>query len=265
LIIGVVVLAVLALVGYMVYQTVQNPDQPTTVAVPEVVGLQQAAAEAALQSRGLRSEIVTEEATKSEDVGNVLKQSPGQGENVEKNSVVRLTVGAEPGTVAVPDVTGDSQDDARTDIEEAGLKVGDVQQESTSDPDIEPGEVIRTDPEAGTKVKRDSEVALFIASNTVEVPEVIGLPRDQARDQLIKAGFDVLEESEINSDADPGVVIDQAPRGGTAKRGSKVKIIIAQEPEETGEPEPTDEPTDEPTETASPTPTETDTILPTGG
>jgi beta-lactam-binding protein with PASTA domain len=179
---------------------------------------------------------------------------------------VRLTVGAEPGTVAVPDVTGDSQDDARTDIEEAGLKVGDVQQEPTSDPDIEPGEVIRTDPEAGTKVKRDSEVALFIASNTVEVPNVLGKSREEAKRTLQDAGFEVKERFEVNFENQPGTVLDQTPDGeANVKRGTVVTIIVAQEPKETGEPEPTDEPTDEPTETPSPTPTETDTILPTGG
>ncbi len=95
------------------------------VAVPNVVGQQESAAESALQTAGFKTAVKTDP-TSSAPLGQVTAQSPSQG-TAAPGSTVTITVSG--GAVAVPSVVGSSQATANQILTQAGFQVS-VQQGS---------------------------------------------------------------------------------------------------------------------------------------
>ncbi len=73
----------------------------------------------------------------------------------------------------------------------------------------------------------------------LDVPNVTGLPADQAQVQIEQAGFKVGEVKNVYDDsAEPGTVVGQSPKGGEkAEKGSKINIDVSQGSEEIDVPE----------------------------
>ncbi|HVV37029.1 MAG TPA: PASTA domain-containing protein [Acidimicrobiales bacterium] len=94
-------------------------------------------------------------------VGNVISTSPGANQTAPKGSTVTVVVCAGPASVAMPDVTGKTIDQATQVLQNNGLSVGAV---------VGPGKgggrhVFTTDPGPGTKVQRGSGVTLYVTKN----------------------------------------------------------------------------------------------------
>ncbi|MHB1855676.1 MAG: PASTA domain-containing protein, partial [Acidimicrobiales bacterium] len=77
-----------------------------------------------------------------------------------QGSTVVLTVSSGPATVAVPDVTGISQDQAANELGQAGFTVSVVSEPSSQPQD----QVISTNPAAGTQEPKGSTVVLYVSS-----------------------------------------------------------------------------------------------------
>ena len=134
---------------------------PVLISVPDVVGLAQADAEAAILAAGLSVGVVTNASSDTVPVGNVISQNPSGGSNVTAGSAVDLVVSTGPDLVSVPDVVGLAQADAESAITAAGLTVGLV---STANSDTVPvGNVISQSPVAGTSITTGSAVDLVIS------------------------------------------------------------------------------------------------------
>ncbi|WP_437020320.1 Stk1 family PASTA domain-containing Ser/Thr kinase [Streptomyces sp. enrichment culture] len=93
------------------------------VEVPDVTGEDLDAARTALEEAGLKVRIATVQVTSEYDKGQVARQSPGEGRRVAEGDTVTLTLSKGPEMVEVPDVVGDSVDDARRKLEGAGFEV----------------------------------------------------------------------------------------------------------------------------------------------
>jgi serine/threonine-protein kinase len=196
---------------------------PGQTAVPEVVGLTVQSANRRLVKAGLRS---TQTEQESADVkkGRVISASPDEGQRVDKGSTVALTVSAGPAPVPVPDVTDKTFADAKSQLEAAGFKVTRKDQESGDKP---VGTVLSQDP-AGGEAPEGSTVTLTVASaQEVAVPDMTGEDVGTAVRRLSKEGFEVDQTTQaVSSPEGDGVVIDQTPKTGTAKKGSKVTIVV---------------------------------------
>ncbi|MFD4565484.1 Stk1 family PASTA domain-containing Ser/Thr kinase [Streptomyces sp. NPDC058467] len=93
------------------------------VEVPDVTGASVDDAKAELQDSGLKVKVSSEQVTSEFDKGEVAKQSPGGGREVATGDTVTLTISKGPEMVQVPDVVGDTVDDAKQKLEAAGFKV----------------------------------------------------------------------------------------------------------------------------------------------
>jgi serine/threonine-protein kinase len=92
--------------------------------VPDVTGDDEADARAELEDAGLKVRIATERVNSSEfDKGQVVKQSPNAGGRAAEGDTVTLTLSKGPEMIEVPDVVGDSVDEARQALEGAGFQV----------------------------------------------------------------------------------------------------------------------------------------------
>ncbi|MEV0639801.1 Stk1 family PASTA domain-containing Ser/Thr kinase [Streptomyces sp. NPDC050619] len=94
------------------------------VDVPDVTGEDLADARADLEEAGLKVEVSAEEVNSSEvDKGQVAQQTPPDGTQAAAGDTVTLTLSKGPEMVEVPDVVGDSVDDAKATLEAAGFEV----------------------------------------------------------------------------------------------------------------------------------------------
>jgi len=132
---------------------------PQIVTVPNVEGMTQTAATAAIA--GAKLKVGTVNAT-----GKVISQEPARGSSVPQGSSVNLVISSAPQMVAVPNVEGLTQDAATTAITEAKLKVGTVTQQTSNT--VAAGKVISQDPASGGSVAQSSPINLVISSSTGE-------------------------------------------------------------------------------------------------
>ncbi|HEU5184815.1 MAG TPA: PASTA domain-containing protein [Gemmatimonadaceae bacterium] len=128
--------------------------------VPNVVGMTRQQAELAIENAGLDVGAV-EEIRSTQPRGTVSASRPVAGTRVTVPSSVTLTVSVGPASVDMPDVVGESYSRARTVLEQLGLRVGDVNVDSTS---LAPGNtVISQSPAAGRAVGAGARVALTVS------------------------------------------------------------------------------------------------------
>ncbi|MBT3166702.1 Stk1 family PASTA domain-containing Ser/Thr kinase [Streptomyces sp. Vc74B-19] len=93
------------------------------VDLPDVTGDDPEDARAELEEAGLKVEIATERVNSEHDAGKVARQTPGAGGQAAEGDTVTLTLSKGPEMVEVPDVVGDSVDEAREKLEGAGFGV----------------------------------------------------------------------------------------------------------------------------------------------
>ncbi|MFJ8008823.1 Stk1 family PASTA domain-containing Ser/Thr kinase [Streptomyces fagopyri] len=93
------------------------------VEVEDVTGTSVEDATAELEQAGLKVRIAAQRVTSEFDKGQVARQSPESGSEAATGDTVTLTVSKGPEMVSVPDVVGDSVDDAKKALEDAGFEV----------------------------------------------------------------------------------------------------------------------------------------------
>ena len=114
------VLAVLVL-GLLFYDSIQRQLRgEETVAVPYVVGLQQANAVNKIEEKGLTPQVRPVSNSDVEE-GVVFNQSPTEGTRVDKETVVTIDVSSGKPEVTIPSVVGQTDDDAVAELTRAGL------------------------------------------------------------------------------------------------------------------------------------------------
>jgi serine/threonine-protein kinase len=194
--------------------------------IPNVVGLSETAARALLSDY-----VVTVTRAHDSRIPNdrVASQFPLATTRAKSGSGVVLTISDGPGDSVVPtDLVGLSLQDARASLSAAGLVVSLT--EAVPSDEVQ-GTVLKDTPEPGSTITAGSGVVLQIASGEVEVPDLIGIDGIQAKTLLVQAGF-LFNELEANDPEQPtGVVIRQAPDGGTTQTiGKSVTITINKTP-----------------------------------
>ncbi|WP_084128459.1 Stk1 family PASTA domain-containing Ser/Thr kinase [Demequina sp. NBRC 110055] len=225
---GAALLAVI-LVIWLLMSSGEDEPEVVTVAVPNVVGMTENEAVAALEEVALVPD-VTYEASEDVDEGEVISTTPGPEEEVEEATTVTVVVSSGPDAVTVPSVRSMTQADARLALQEVGLEVGDVV--IKDDPDLDEDRVIETEPADGEEVAAGTEVTLYVASGEVELQDLTGMTEDEARAAIQELGlFASVSEVEVDDEeTEEGTVVGQDPSPGKVERGSTVEIDVATAP-----------------------------------
>jgi beta-lactam-binding protein with PASTA domain/tRNA A-37 threonylcarbamoyl transferase component Bud32 len=220
-------LAALAGLGYLLAKQLSgNGGGGSLVAVGSYVNQPVHDAELLIDNAGLKAESTTEE-NDQVPAGQVFAQDPAPGTKIEKGKTVQLKVSAGKGQVKVPDVSGQSLDDAQSQLKDAGLDYK-VQQE-TSDT-VDAGKVTRTDPPGGSQTDKGAEVTLFVSTGKaqVQIPDVSGQDAVTAANALGAKDLTVEQVNQPSDTVDDGKVIGTNPPAGTSvAKGSKVQLIIS--------------------------------------
>ncbi|MCD7102060.1 PASTA domain-containing protein [Pseudoclavibacter sp. 13-3] len=121
--------------------------------------------------------------------------------------------------LTVPDVAGATLADAQRVLADAGIDSTSAEANSL---DVPAGQVIGTDPSAGTRVPKDASISVVVSlgPRMIALPDVVGSKADLADDALAQAGFVVSEDraEQFDDRVDSGSVI-----GVTGSDGNTVK------------------------------------------
>ena len=125
-----------------------------------------------------------------------------------------LTGGAK---VSVPNVLGETQEQAVQSLESVGLEADVAKKTSYSDT-YEAGQVMEQSPDANRQVKKGTKVKLVISkgkeTKSTTVPALTGLTQEEAEAALKEANLKGNPTQEAN-DADKGTVFEQGTNAGT--------------------------------------------------
>jgi serine/threonine-protein kinase len=122
------------------------------------------------QATDLGLVVAAPEDESAEDVaeGRVIRCDPATGQDVAEGSTIIPFVSSGEEAVAVPRLRGQTLDQARQTLSDAGLSVGAIDREP--DPSIPDGSVIRSDPAEGVDRPRGSQVDLVISTGPTPSP-----------------------------------------------------------------------------------------------
>jgi serine/threonine-protein kinase len=146
----------------------------------------------------------------------VVDSRPAPGTTASQNSTVTLLVSTGPEQVVVPDVSGDTLDQARSELTAAGFFNFAPLQETSSK--IPKGQVTRTDPAKGSKVAKNTVIKIYVSTGptTVTVPQEVGKTEAAATSDLESQGFVVQTIEQASTPGNAGKVIDQNPSAGAS-------------------------------------------------
>jgi eukaryotic-like serine/threonine-protein kinase len=155
-------------------------------------------------------------------VGMVTGFDPPAGTQLTRQQVVTMLVSKGHAPVAVPDVTGQTPEQATANLEERGFEV--VRGDDGRSADVDKGEVMAVSPGPGQKAPYRSTVTIRVSVGVplVEVPDVVGLSEADATAELESVGLEV-ESTRFFGDR---VFRQSVSPGETVEQGTQVTILL---------------------------------------
>lgn len=172
-------------------------------------------------------EIKVEENSTLED-GTVISQDPISSTKVKKGSTITLTIAQKNSILLDASIIGMTEEKAKNYLNSRSIISTVITEYSDS---VAPGCVIRTSPEVGSTVRIGSEVVLYIATDTqdtVKMPDIQGTTKEMAEQALIAVGLEAGTVTEVNSELEAGVVVQQSVEKDTeVPIGSKIDFTVS--------------------------------------
>lgn len=214
--------------------TLASTEDSDQVSVPDVAGMTEDDAKAALNKVGLGCKISKQNSDTVAE-GNVISQSQKAGSKVDKNTTITITVSSGSNTFTVPNVVGKTESDASSTLKNAGLTVSIDYSYSDS---VSQGNVISQTPSKGSSVKSGDSVTINVSrgkeTKTVTVPNVIGLTESQANEALDNAGLKYSVSTSQESSSEKGTVIGQSYSSGKeVEEGTVIQLTLSAGPKQT--------------------------------
>ena len=197
---------------------------------PAVINLPQAAAKAKVEKAGLSFRIGDQAYSETVAKGSVISTDPDAGARIAKDGTVTAVISLGPERHAVPDVRGKTLDEAQDLLAAASLSFGEAVQRYNEK--VPAGQVITTDPKAGTQLRRDAAVDVVVSRGPrpIKIPDWTGRNGDKAVAALGELGFDVQRDDEYSDTVPAGRVISQSPSSGTGFKGDKIRLVVSRGP-----------------------------------
>ena len=202
---------------------------PDSVTLPDnLVGMSPDDARKAIEALGLKWELdASKVASDTVPEGKVAQTNPSPGSKVKTGQTITAYLSSGSNQVEVPDLSGMSQDQARSALKAVGLELGNV---STVDSDKEKDRIVAQDPDSDSTVKKGTSIAVSVSSGKpaqVEIPSVVGIGREDAEAQLKALGLTVTVE-EVTGTQPAGQVTAVEPGvGSKVDKNSTVKLKVS--------------------------------------
>jgi serine/threonine-protein kinase len=214
------IVVVLLLGGLVWFQTVGRTER-----VPQLVDLSEADARLQANKLGLKVKIGSFRLDPSVPKDKVAQVQPGVGTQVRTGTLLILVLSTGKPPVAVPDVRNQPIDQAKQQLEQAGLRPGgQLRQDSAT---VQRGDVITTRPSAGNKQNPDEPVTIVV-SRGMTMPDLSNLTPGQAARKLAALGLNVQwQQQDPDNGQQPNTVVGQNPPvGQPVNRGDDVQVAF---------------------------------------
>jgi len=123
--------------------------------VPNLIGSDLVSAQQQIRSAGFTASVTYTVEPGSPNNGQVISEGPSQGTPAQRGSTIQITLSV---SGEVPDTNGMTLDQARAQLADYGYTIGNV----TPTTEGAAGKVVRTEPEAGTKLAPGSPVNIYV-------------------------------------------------------------------------------------------------------
>ena len=131
--------------------------------------------------------------------------------------------------IKVPDVTGLELTEAIGKLQDEGFKIADEQKETSSD-EIPAGKVAKTNPMAGVKKTKGSEITLYISTGNAGfvMEDFTGKNYLTVKGTLEAYGvYVILEKKDVDNVTDASVILDQSVKAGEkVSKGDTITLYI---------------------------------------
>ncbi len=170
--------------------------------------------------------------------GVIFHQKPAAGEKVVAGTriIIQVSMGPTPEKILMSNVLNLSQAQAEKNLTDLGLNLKFQIRYETSD-EIVKGNVIRTEPEAGTELSPGQMVTLWISSGyeikTGEMPDVVGQMLEVAQNTLDNQGLHLtITVQEVFDQELAGRVLSTIPvKGDPLTTGDVITLVVSKGPE----------------------------------
>lgn len=198
------------------------------VTVPDLGGMNLAAAEMELADRGLGSRVVSEVYSNNIPPNHIVSQDPPAGRSVRKERVVELTISAGPQFVEIPLLLNRTEREARLILNDLGLE---MEVEKDFDEEVASGYIMRQDPGQGFRLTRGETVVVVVSEGRkpFTLRNFQGWALNDVREWLNLYGLILRDvDEDFSNDLDQGKVISQSPAPGeTIRPGDAVDLVIS--------------------------------------
>ncbi|AWB80954.1 Stk1 family PASTA domain-containing Ser/Thr kinase [Corynebacterium yudongzhengii] len=196
------------------------------LAVPDVSGLTRAEATRQLEELGFEVE-VEEEPSSEVDEDRVIRTNPTAGSELRVGTTVTLIASSGERMTTVPDLSGLTPAQARTALDEAGLRLNPQVDEDSSD-SVPEGSIIRQSPAPGEEASEGDEVSVTVSTGPelARVPDLTGATWAEAQNTLRSLGFEPTAEY-LDSHEDEDRVLAVGGAGEEAPVGSEVIVQVS--------------------------------------
>ncbi|RSS84484.1 Stk1 family PASTA domain-containing Ser/Thr kinase [Streptomyces sp. WAC06614] len=196
------------------------------VAMPNLEGLTYEEAETKLRGLGFQT-IERKNVESDRKAGTVIGQDPKRDTQVEKGTAVTLQVAKEVTKSLVPNLIGQTKDQARQLLTDAKLKLGSVTE--VDSPGATPGTVVDQQFPPNTQLAPNSAVNITITKATsnppaTTMPQLVGRTLAQAKAELARNGLAFGQVISGPTDDNSTVVISDPPAGAPVAAGQVVNV-----------------------------------------
>ena len=211
--------------GIGIWYVIVGPG--SKVIVPSLAGLTVREATSELADLGLDLKVEREEFNEDIPEDRVINSSPAGGGRISPDGTVEVTISKGKERYIVPTLQGLKIEIAEGLITNNKLVVGEVIEEFSSE--FPKGFIMRSSPVAGERIKRDSQVTLYLSKGIeqIGISSYQGKSGEQALNELTEAGFDVETKYVFSEDLPIGAVVSQLPRGGDIDKGSVITLTVS--------------------------------------
>ena len=211
--------------GIGIWYVIVGPG--SKVIVPSLAGLTVKEATSELADLGLDLKVEREEFSEDIPENRVIKSSPAGGGRISPDGTVEVTISKGKERYIVPTLQGLKIEIAEGLISDNNLVVGEIIEEFSSE--FPKGFIMRSSPAAGERIKRDSQVTLYLSKGVeqVGVSNYQGKSGEQALNELTEAGFEVETKYVFSEDLPIGAVVSQIPSGGDIDKGSVITLTVS--------------------------------------
>lgn len=214
-----------------------NEEDKTSIQIDDLKDMDKNQAVSYLNDLDMDLNIETEEIESSEiDEGRVISTEPQAGSTISEGDTVKVFVSSGKAKTEVPDVYGQTIDEAKKLLADKNFKTSTTYENSDT---VEIEKVIRTIPEKNSEAEDGSTVVVVLskgkATKYVKVPKLSNLTKKDAKKALEKVGLKLGNVTTNYSDTvEKNLVVSQSQAGGSeVETGTTVDITLSLGPQVT--------------------------------